>query len=187
MASGDKIRCFFLELHGSKERNLRRYGGPGVCPERGYHHAMVLIDVVAEDAPYVDDHPHDDPLWPKACACGYVFSDDDHWQVFDERLFVRRDTGEVTTLEKAPVGAMWYADWFENYRGPDGHCLVVRTPGGDWIVDMPATRPGGKPWTRTGTPPDVTAHPSICIGKDPPGDGPWKYHGWLKAGWLEEC
>ena len=190
MASGDRIRCFFLEPTGFARRFLRRYvpaAADRPCPlVYGYHDADVLIDVVASGAVSGDLHPHDDPRWPSRCACGHAFEPGDEWQLFHRDLYARRDTGEQTTLSEAPHGAMWYADWFSDYKGPDGHTLVVKTPGGDWIVDMP---PGGKgrPWTRTGAPPDVTATPSIAIGRDPPGDGPWKYHGWLRDGYLVEC
>jgi hypothetical protein len=40
---------------------------------------------------------------------------------------------------------MWFADWMlvegsDHYRGPDGHCLVVRCPDGhDWNVDSIAS------------------------------------------------
>lgn len=63
-------------------------------------------------------------------------------------IYRRLDTGEEMTLSSAPVGAMWYADWYLPERfgsssgyvhaGPDGHVLVVKTPpapGRDWIVD----------------------------------------------------
>lgn len=86
-----------------------------------------------------------------------------------------------TTLSEAPVGAMWTADWYD-FKGPDGHCLVVRTPGGDWIVDGPSMNNDGSrgnPWQRSGEIPKVTANPSIHI--------PGKYHGWLREGFLESC
>jgi hypothetical protein len=58
-----------------------------------------------------------------------------------EKLFRRSDTGELLALADAPVGAMWDVSWFrdhgggEQYTGPDGISLAVRTPGGDWMVD----------------------------------------------------
>ena len=38
---------------------------------------------------------------------------------------------------RAPVGAMWYADWLSEYHaGPDGRALVVMCPGGhEWLID----------------------------------------------------
>jgi hypothetical protein len=55
-----------------------------------------------------------------------------------KKLYRRSDTCELTTLSAAPIGAMWDAHWMahEDLRtGPDGITLVVRTPGGDWMVD----------------------------------------------------
>ena len=43
----------------------------------------------------------------------------------------------------------------------------------------------GKGWTRTGTPPKVTANPSIGLGKVD--GGGWAYHGWLTNGFLIEA
>jgi hypothetical protein len=97
----------------------------------------------------------------------------------------------------APPGAMWFADWLLNedgtmrsrpgHRPPDGHVLVVRVPsrlciGRDWNVDGPANNCPG--WTRTGTPPNVTARPSI--GKYL-ADGSFDYHGWLRNGELVDA
>jgi len=87
----------------------------------------------------------------------------------------RVDTGEVGFLDSFPVGAMFYSDWMD-YKGPDGKCLSVRTPGGYWMIDGPSTQhPEGNAWTRTGVPPKVTAMPSIIAGN---------YHGWLRDGVL---
>ncbi|HXF71498.1 MAG TPA: hypothetical protein VNO79_02680 [Actinomycetota bacterium] len=184
---GDRIRCFMLEPTGRERLSLRRYsarskGGP--CPgEMGYHDARAVIGEARDEGePIGDTHPHDDPRWPSACACGYVFAPDDHWQLFREDIYRRADTGEEVTLGEAPPGAMWYADWMGR-RGPDGHCLAVKLPGGfDWLVDYPAMGTD-QPWQRTGTPPDVTASPSIGV---PDGHGGYRYHGFLRAGWLEE-
>ena len=108
----------------------------------------------------------------------YLFQPGDAWQHNLKRLFTS-DSGLLTTLENSPVGAMWYADdWYPDpWIGPDGKCLVVRTPGGDWIVDGPSSTGGF--WTRTGTVPKVTANPSIHF--------PGQYHGWLRDGFLTEC
>ncbi len=106
-------------------------------------------------------------------------------------LYRNPATGEENVRHDM-VGAMFYCDWLEGmppedqaamgiYPGPDGRVLGVMTPGGQWIIDQtanngPKDRAG---WTRTGSPPNVTAHPSILQGD--------RYHGWLKDGWLEEC
>jgi hypothetical protein len=55
-----------------------------------------------------------------------------------EPLYRRSDTGETLFLYDAPVGAMWDAHWMAHgdvRTGPDGITLVVKTPGGDWLVD----------------------------------------------------
>jgi hypothetical protein len=64
----------------------------------------------------------------------------------------------------------------QSWRGPDGRCLVLKTPAGDWVIDGPAS--GGGRWERTGVPPLITARPSILI--------PGQYHGWLTAGVLSD-
>lgn len=54
------------------------------------------------------------------------------------RLHRRVDTGAAFLLSQAPVGAMWDAAWMAHgdlRTGLDGITLVVRTPGGDWLVD----------------------------------------------------
>jgi hypothetical protein len=105
----------------------------------------------------------------------------------------RGDTGEEFHLgdvecdgvPPAPPGAMWYADWYPDSfrtRSPDGRVLIIRTPASDWNVDGPASNCPG--WTRTGTPPNVSATPSIGQYN---ADGSFKYHGWLRNGVLVEC
>lgn len=67
--------------------------------------------------------------------------------------------------------------------GPDGHVHTLRTPGGDRVIDAPS--PNGSKWTRTGTPPILTARPSILAGRDSQGNR--LYHGFLTDGILESC
>lgn len=175
----------------------------GDCPAHpdGYHNAQVRI----EEAPLrLDEHgyvengaleetpPHDDPRWPTQCACGYAFTEADVWQLWTEHVYRRVDTGADTTLRDAPAGAMYRAPWYTRLAGaaPDGDPLCVKTPAGQWCIDECATdcpyysRPTERPaghhcWTRQGTPPDVTAAPSIHF--------PGLYHGWLKAGELTDA
>lgn len=126
--------------------------------------------------------PVDDPRWPTTCACGrYVFEADDEFRVSIDRLWTRSDGGPMTTLEDAPVGAMYDAYWAKDRdRGwPDGISLVVRTPGGDWFLDRHEQK-----WQRTGKIPKVTADPSILIHRD---DGTPGYHGWLRDGVLVDA
>jgi hypothetical protein len=99
-------------------------------------------------------------------------------------VYRRADTGEEMTWWAAPVGAMMYADLWEcNFRGPDGHVLVVKVPSEadgsgstTWVIDGPSRDHGAGTWQRTGTPPNVTANPSIFI--NPPNG----FHGWLRDG-----
>lgn len=150
--------------------------------------ASVVIgqkDYEQDQGKIVDETMKADARWPKACeACGRAFEDADEWQWNERQLYTRSDNGELVTIRNAPVGAMWDAHWMAGLqgsrgtykKGPDGYCVTVKTPDGDWCVDGPASNMGG--WTRSGTVPDITAQPSILMEK---------YHGWLRNGWLEEC
>lgn len=188
----NRIECFFLTETDRAQVSFRRYCAGSECPNDYYHN----VEVVTEpDIPYPlsdirgsgeipSDEQKKDPRWPKQCTCGYVFKDDDEWQI-NTRRYYQRTTGDKArfTLGKAPAGSMWYADWMPSKaRGPDGHCLIVRTPGGDWTVDYLSDSKSA--WTRSGTPPVVTANPSIAMGKR---DSEKYYHGFLKAGFLEAC
>jgi len=192
-----KIKCMFFEPTEFAELALRRYKGVReselLCPASGlgYHNAtVVVVPQMPRPAEYPNgcgilehpDYPHTDPRWPKACPCGYEFQNGDHWQINIHVLYSNPEMNGLIPLEQAPVGAMWDAWWY-HFKGPDGRCLVVRTPGGDWVIDAKAQ--DGRGWTRTGEPPELTVKPSIGIGGDP-GKG-WKYHGFLTNGYLEEC
>jgi len=193
------IRCFVLEPTGRAQRSLRRYVSSSdktrACPlPFGYHDASRPFDVVrvrraangtwrisSSGAP-----PHRDRQWPKRCACGYRFLADDQWQLFSEVIYRRTDTREEMTLREAPVGAMWNADWMSSFnKGADGRCLVVKTPGGEWMVDGDSYNSDGTlqhspGWTRSGEWPDVTASPSILMHRG-------GYHGWLRGGYLVDA
>jgi hypothetical protein len=190
-----KIKCFWLEPTPHASVSLRRYKGhgkEGPCPKSGlsYHNVSVIV-VPQMDRPLKkrfdegdldhEDYPRTDPRWPKTCPCGYEFQEDDSWQINTQRLYGNPEMNGLITIEDAVVGAMWDAWWYD-HSGLDDKCIVVRTPGGDWIIDYPID---GKGWTRTGTPPELTVRPSIGIGGEP-GKG-WKYHGFLTDGYLVEC
>lgn len=200
------IKCYFLEPAGTIRQSLRRYSKGNTldcCPNNpgqySYHNAMAHLADVPEtrDAQgYIlpaDDRPADeDPRWPLTCACGYQFTPDDHWQVFQDPIYRRSDTGEMIPLRDAPAGAMWYADWLlPRCSGPDGHVLIVKTPGGDWVVDDRAsncTKPEDKEhrcWVRHGVPPEITVDKngntcSAGAGSIQAG----RYHGFLRGGYL---
>lgn len=192
-----KIQCFLLEGTSSALLSLRRYKSGGGCPlKHGYHDKSANITVVpwpegnSCSVRGDDDFDHGDPRWPAACDCGYVFQAEDHWECNRDRLFQRvgdqptKAHGvEQFTLQDAPPGAMWFADWYDHHKGPDGRTLEVRLPNGDdWIPDAPSS--SGTPWQRSGTPPLVTCSPSIAAGE--PGE-PGYYHGFLRGGVLEPC
>lgn len=189
---GSKIECFFLSPVDVAQESLRRYASKSDCTgERtSYHNASIIIGIQPyptkdDDGCSGDNFNHLDPRWPTHCVCGYAFVEGDRWQHNLNRMFARSDGGPQTTIMLAPAGAMWHADWMgDRFRGPDGHCLVVRTPAGDWTVD--GTSSGdSKGWTRTGAPPKVTAKPSI--GVYGPDGKTFAYHGWLTDGVLIEC
>lgn len=183
---GSKIKCFFLEPTEYAERSLRRMS-MGECPQFGSMHDVSKV-IATVSYPHSDidgesslSENHTDERWPTFCPCGYVFQKSDEWRVDTSRLYRQGDHAALlVTMAKAPVGAMWYGDWY-SWRGPDGHCLVVRTPGGDWVVDGPSYTNGqrsGAGWARSGEVPNVTASPSIhFVGR---------YHAFLRDGVLEE-
>lgn len=182
------IECFFLEPIEEVNIVLRRYRFTE-GEQAHYHDAEVFVrrePKTKDYSGYEIDSDKTHPLWPKHCECGYVFQDEDRWQTLARSLYKRSDTGELTTLGQAPVGAMWDAPWYSDVfkKNKDGKVLVLRTPGGDWIIDGPSSNGNG--WTRTGVPPKITANPSIGMGK-PKGKGDWDYHGWLRNGQLVEC
>lgn len=192
---GGAITCFLLEPVGEAEESLRRYVFSDrekcVNPPFSYHNAEVILGRVPWDEKSggrgADDLDHADPRWPTTCGCGYAFQPDDQWQHNFTGLYARSDTGDRVTLSAAPPGAMWFADWLDGIkeytdRSPDGRILILRTPGGEWNIDAKSSNGNG--WTRTGTPPKVTANPSILCGQKP--DGSWTYHGWLRDGQLLE-
>ncbi len=185
------FRCFIMQETNRVARWLRRYVsandiGVRLCEPLGMHQAAVRI----EDGPLIwsSDHtsvstdpmtwPTDDPRWPTKCdACDYEFQPNYHWQMFYLEIFTTPDGREVTIhphkwpdMDKAPPGAMWYADW-NSWNGPDGRSLYCMTPAGEWCIDGPSSVGDRRPWTRIGTPPLGTATPSIVCSN---------YHGWLR-------
>lgn len=126
------------------------------------------------------------------------------------RIFRRTDTGEeFTNLADLPAGAMWFADWLDCLFEPQlAHVLVVKTPGGDWIVDsessnctMPApvrreagaTFHGKKQtdhhcWIIEGDFPSITVSKNgKTCGAGAGSIQAGSYHGFLRNGYLEEC
>ncbi len=214
MTSG--VRCFLIEPTERARISLRRFcysdGPAAACSAShcGTHDAEVLVGegpiVASRDGrpgTYPCDlprQPYDgDPRWPSACACGYIFRRADQAQVRQVRIYVRKDTGEETTLRDALPGAMYDATWCHAYPqwcGPDGRSLIVRCPNGrDWHIDSRAsncTLPNDNThrcWCRHGIPPDLTVDKnpkpgsSTCsAGAGSIQAGDW--HGYLRAGYL---
>jgi hypothetical protein len=188
---GSRIECFWLEPTEMGRSELRRYEKieynpmpPPSCPQNPMKHHDTTVYL--EDIPYPfdpqgllgygrDDVDHSDPHWPTVCdVCGTPFKDTDNWQHNVSRLFKGAPDGKLYTTRTMPPGSMYDAEWWPD-KGPDGIALCVVLPpngGADyWHPDE--KRQGG--WTRTGTIPKITCHPSILTPR---------YHGWLRDGWL---
>lgn len=210
--SASRIRTFWLEPAPFKGRDLRRYASGSACPGRyGYHNARSpLGSEFAELMPRGEaergaDDAEDyagDWRWPAKCDyCPYEFAESDARQVNMNRLHSGAPDGALWSLGEAPVGATWDAWWMPDHApwrmGADGICLVVRTPGGDWMVDdfcSNCTRPGDyghKCWPRRG---DARAcsvdvrkeHGETCSA----GAGSFLmggFHGFLHDGWIVPC
>lgn len=197
-----KIECQLIEKTEFERLFLRRYvpiGEGDRCPENlSYHNAMAFL----EDAEYEkikdqvngDFWSHADPLWPKECeyGCGYKFKESDYWQLFSRTLY-RKQNNSLVTLEDVEFGAMWFADWLsDTWKGNDGRCLVVKTPGGEWAIDSVASNCGKRGdknhncWIREGVPPKITVSKSGCNGSYSIqiGNGQNTYHGFLTNGFL---
>jgi hypothetical protein len=201
------IRCFLVEPTKWDRLRIARSTRSGCRKSAFGHHSKWVTTEIrlrhhkrrAVNRPPLNRVPsHRSRLWPKTCAaCRYRFKPKDDWDACADLLYAPADGSlEPQTLNEMPAGAMWYADWFSakslppEKRGPkgkiltpDGRVLVVKTPGGEWIVDYystPASGELGLGWTRTGSVRNgtVTASPSIRIGE------PERYHGWLRNGYL---
>lgn len=185
-----ETQCFWCEPTGMVSLSLRRYRSGDKCSGPfGYHVALTPIGeapvIMSEQHKgCIESRPevfaHDDTRWPTHCtACGEAFRADDAWQVFQDQVYRRTDTGATFTLRDAPPGAMWDATWWPD-PGPDGIQLMVRLPDGhDWFVDGPANNnPAPRGWTRSGSVPRITATPSILTKQ---------WHGFLTDGVLRSC
>lgn len=201
------VKCFLITPTDQAERFLRRYASGSKCDkcEGGYHQARnpigrspVVNSELAEDGvnryesrPDADEYAGD-PRWPLTAACGYVFSQEDEWQVFCERIYVR-DTGEEYTLHKPVPGMMWDA-WWMHWKGPDGKSLIVITPDGwQWNIDGPASNCDMKDdrehrcWVRHGEAPNIHVDKNgRTCGAGAGSIQTPKWHGFLTNGVLQE-
>lgn len=174
-----RVDCFFMKPLSVAKESLRRFThvNSNVCNEiNGTHAISVVLGATKWDLDIngCGDVPSEEMMkdhrWPSACSCGYVFKENDQWEHALQRFFQPSDGGELETLEDARVGAMWHADWLgDDHMGPDGHCLVVRTPGGDWCIDGLSTNGDG--WVRKGRAPKVTVKPAVLIAPTKGVDG----------------
>lgn len=142
--------------------------------------------------------PKDDPRWPKQCVgCGYVFQDGDQWQFNLHKIFEGERDGvlvrgviQMSSANALPPGALWLidpadkaADCCFGQPRPDGKHWQIMLPGGrEWEMTGPSWDKGkqGPAWAISGTPPLVTAHPSINI--------PGRYHGFVQNGIVtDDC
>lgn len=180
----------------------------GACPTGwSYHNAkserVAEFDHPTEESLTISDGEGEyagDPRWPKACGCGYVFTEAATRQVRPQQLVQRTDTGELFEgYRDLPPGAVWNAFWMVEGRkgffvGDDGRCLICKTPDGhDWMIDGRAsncTMPDDnthKCWVRHGRPEDGTLHVdknghTCAAGAGSIDTGKW--HGFLHNGVL---
>lgn len=198
----NQVEIFFLAPTDKVVRSLRRVGGePCQAGPFTVHTASVVVDTfVSAEIPVSGEvgPPRDDPRWPLACEqCQQPIGAGGFWLVDHDRVYRTAD-GQEMTLDTAPAGACWNAQWYgDRYRGPDGRSLVVRLPGGwrnDWIIDSRASncrRPAdypGKCWVRTGRPEDGTLDVRSCgCGAGAGSISTKTYHGHLRSGFLIAC
>src|SRR4029077_7540155 len=110
-------------------RTLRRYSHlacPAVPGPYSYHNTESPVIDVVDDPPdpvtgcwMIEPNrnrslfPSDDPRWPQACACGYVFTAADEWQVNVFHLYVDAAGAEHTiAFDAAAAGMMWECHWY---------------------------------------------------------------------------
>lgn len=177
-------KCFMIRESSVCRRELRRYADGPCSMGFSIHDISVVIDpelVGLEEGGFLKGDFSEDPRWPKSCLCGRPFTEIDHWQVHVHRLYSGAPDGKLYALhdKDLPAGAMWEAPWNKpDWIGSDGRSIVVQLPSGTGFpADAPST--DGARWTRTGTPPQITLHPSINeVGR---------YHGNLIGGVLSRC
>lgn len=198
------VKCFLIHPTSDTFQYLRRYSfGACHCNNGNYHNAMVAIEDGKVDKDGIIRLHNDQILkekykdqWPKHCECGYEFKTDDESQIFKAQKYTD-EAGNLYTLENAPVGAMWFATWYEEIPmlcGTDGKAIIVKTPAGDWHIDGKASKCGSpddhvhKCWCRHGEAPNLTVDKNgvTCTA----GAGSiqiHEYHGFLTNGELTCC
>lgn len=209
----ERFKVFFCEPTGRSVRSMRRYSSssadcPGMQGMHSYHNAHAPLDIVEHGATRSGDYVPSwvtknspeimaRPDWPTKCkACDYVFTPEDEFQVFAVTEYRRADTGELLAKNNLPVGSVIDAWWMER-PGPDGRCLAVETPAGQWIIDSRASNCTLKDddvhrcWVRHGRPEDGTLHidknGNTCAAGAGSIDMGGRWHGFLHHGELYRC
>jgi hypothetical protein len=207
-------KCFYIKTLDIGKVSLRRYASSDQkkCPNHWLHDAQVHIfdEALTFDengsyngTPKSGPVPHEDPRWPIKCDhCDYLFEAGDNWQTRIERYYVDDQGVKYTLHEDLPIGAMYDAYWlrdrgYDEWTGPDGLCLHVKTPGGIWNIDSRASNCTMKDdnahrcWVRHGSP----LNPGEIIHVDKngltcqAGAGSivcGNYHGFLHNGYLTD-
>jgi len=163
------------------------------------------IDRADDTGQAADEALKTDPSvpWPTLCeTCGAALSlgAPNIWRYVDRwRMWRNTETGEeYARLHESSAGAMWRAPWLASHTTSqdDGAPLFVMTPGGEWGIDDQArncTMPDDHGqqqhhcWVRHGVPPLVTVDKSgPTCGAGAGSIQCRDYHGFLRAGYLED-
>lgn len=200
-----RIRCFMTVPTRRAALYLRRYCEGSVGGH--YHNAMSarfrIVDVeLNEEEGWWNvppqNIPHNEEAWPTHCECGYEFKDTDIWQEFADRIYeaVAPDVGAWPHSEMPP-GAMFFCHWLTQsffWDNSEGDCLVVKTPGGEWVIDARASNcmmpdeNTHRCWIRHGVPPNITVDKNgHTCGAGAGSILQSDYHGFLRNGYLEDC
>lgn len=194
------LKCKFFEPTDKVATYFRRFcfsNAERPTVDGHYHSAKVFAGYIA--IPVNEAISHDiridktDSRWPSRCECGYVFQDDDQWQIFADRIYICKESGEEHPLRELPPGAMYYVDHLEGIAercGPDGKSLIAITPDGHpWNIDGRASNCTMKDdkvhkcWVRHGTPPNITVDKNGHTCRAGAGSiATKKYHGFLRNG-----
>jgi len=169
----DRVKCFMIE----ETRQITQFV---ICCSNKHRTVIETVERSFEET------KDDVIVWPSNCPqCGvsmvYDGKFEQGWNTrIGTRIWRQPETGEEHIgLEEFGAGAMFDASWLP-WKGPDGLSLsVILPPGGQvdvWHIDGFAGGSDHRPWERTGTPPNVTAKPSILTPR---------YHGFLTNGYLE--
>jgi hypothetical protein len=184
------------EPTGRYMRSLRRFRFSDAdvqrCIASSYCNASVDIGEVTDPAEaHGDNWPHDDTRWPTTCeSCQRLFMPSDQWQRNDNQIYQLSDGTEFVFRHSfgrvAPAGTMIRAAWYDEYTQKQFELgelteswLIALPDGGEWITTQKATSDGH--WVVTGTPPNITATPSIFH------NSPTGWHGFVTNGELVTC